>query len=367
MEILQIIIRIILSLLALTAPSQKVEAVPAHVHQYTQEVSRIEPTCAADGQIIYRCSCGDEIYESLPKTERHRWTSSVIVGPTVVNDGIKRTSCTVCGITYDTALPRVKTKIDVDSKTPCDLFGHLPEDEQKLVNNIFKTYSDELKKPEDERNSLLLIDAPANFDYDRLWRVRFAIQYAYGLDSVASDGLYFIDGPFDGKWYVHGAFVNGLDVAKDGSIVIERALFSNLLDEKLKNEEKCRQILSSFVDGTDIEIVEQIFKYSDTHFKYNAGISCVQDMFAHGAGSCNAKSEFIRMCCTMCGIPCDVVVGLCGQSLHAWNRIVLDGKSTFWDAIKPSVRNIKYSPYHPKCLNTREYKDVCRSMPDLVF
>ncbi len=115
-------------------------AVPVQVHTHVYTARRTEPTCVADGQILYTCTCGDsyatpiaKLGHTAPATHRvdptctlpgytytyctrcrahlsdtvstpalgHIYTATV-VPPTTTEEGYTRYTCKRCGSSYDT-------------------------------------------------------------------------------------------------------------------------------------------------------------------------------------------------------------------------------------------------------------------------
>ena len=114
-------------------------AVPVHVHTHVYTAQRTEPTCVADGQILYTCTCGDsyatpiaKLGHTAPATHRvqptctlpgytydyctrcrahlsdtvstpalgHDYTA-VVIPPTTTEGGYTRYTCRRCGSSYD--------------------------------------------------------------------------------------------------------------------------------------------------------------------------------------------------------------------------------------------------------------------------
>lgn len=65
-------------------------------HNYV-ETNRTEPTCTAEGKIVYKCEdCGDIYEETLPKLP-HVETTVTTKQPTCAEEGEKQIKCSVCG------------------------------------------------------------------------------------------------------------------------------------------------------------------------------------------------------------------------------------------------------------------------------
>lgn len=81
------------------------ETATPHTHFYTVEVTK-EATCAEDGEIVYKCTCGDVHVESIAASG-HSYDEGVVVkNPSYEEDGAKVFTCSVCGGFYTEAIPK---------------------------------------------------------------------------------------------------------------------------------------------------------------------------------------------------------------------------------------------------------------------
>lgn len=71
-------------------------AVPVQVHTHVYTARRTEPTCVADGQILYTCTCGDSYATPIAKLG-HTAPVTHRVEPTCTLPGYTYTYCTRCG------------------------------------------------------------------------------------------------------------------------------------------------------------------------------------------------------------------------------------------------------------------------------
>ena len=69
-----------------------------HTHRW-REVSRTESTCARQGRVVYRCSCGQTRTEALPTRGHAYGPWEVTVPPTCEQEGIRTHVCADCGRT----------------------------------------------------------------------------------------------------------------------------------------------------------------------------------------------------------------------------------------------------------------------------
>ena len=74
-----------------------------HQHSYT-ETGRQEPTCTADGYVVYTCSCGESYQEVLPALG-HDYQQTGHVDPTETTDGYTEYTCSRCQASYRDVIP----------------------------------------------------------------------------------------------------------------------------------------------------------------------------------------------------------------------------------------------------------------------
>lgn len=72
-------------------------AVPVQVHTHIYTAQRTEPTCVADGQILYTCTCGDSYATPIAKLG-HTAPAAHRVDPTCTLPGYTYTYCTRCNV-----------------------------------------------------------------------------------------------------------------------------------------------------------------------------------------------------------------------------------------------------------------------------
>ena len=73
-------------------------------HSYKEEVTT-EPTCVSEGVKTYTCTvCGDSYEEAIPVTDAHTY-EAVTTDATCTLDGHVTYTCTTCGDTYEEILP----------------------------------------------------------------------------------------------------------------------------------------------------------------------------------------------------------------------------------------------------------------------
>lgn len=69
---------------------------PAHTHSYTSTVTKAS-TCASEGVMTHRCSCGDSYTETIGKTAHSFGSYTYNNDATYESDGTETAVCSVCG------------------------------------------------------------------------------------------------------------------------------------------------------------------------------------------------------------------------------------------------------------------------------
>ena len=354
------------------------ETLAATGHNYTLKTSQ-PPICDNAGYKIFRCSrCGDEYTETLPALGNHHFVyDSTIKEPTASEPGIMKLKCTRCGKETTDSIPVVTKKINLDEKHPYDVFASMPEPARQVIYDILAAYerNKDLYSPEDHTNDLIYAPIPdGDWDYDFVSSTKTALFLAYGISYDDWDLTYAVSVPkpvnHPKPYILRSNTVIPVSAIPDNGIVY--MYYEGLVkwtEIYHDNQAQVRAILEQMNDGTDLDIVQQIFAYCDEHFTYDASVATLSDLLKLKRGSCNAMSSFVRMACAMCGIKVDQIIGFNDDYTyyHAWNRIWLNGQWTFWDATNIRKRNLKtMSGVHPKALN-RLFPSIeeAASMPDI--
>lgn len=314
-----------------------------HQHHF-ETVYQIEATCSKFGSIFYRCSCGEQRREIIPPTGQHKYVSTVIKQATYKEAGQRKYTCSICKKYYIEAIPRIIRKIDVSTKQSCYLFDHLSVDEQQLISDILAEY-DKIRQSNSADEFIFAKVRIISQNIREQWylqqRIAYTLTYAYGTDA-------------EYRLYPTVIQVDNINDDWIATLRISVEELAKIIEIGQINKQRCIDIVETLQDGTDLEIVKQIFNYHDTHFKYFADYGSLNLLLVNKKGSCNASAQFIRTCCTLCGIKCDIIVGYhSNDKYHAWNRIWIDGRWTYWDATSKKYRNLSKSPFTPKRINYR--------------
>ena len=70
-----------------------------HIHDFSTEVDRVDPTCEMSGYLIMKCECG--LTNRTDYEPKHQFEDTVIREATCTVNGKTRRRCTVCGYSYD--------------------------------------------------------------------------------------------------------------------------------------------------------------------------------------------------------------------------------------------------------------------------
>lgn len=94
-----------------------------HVHNYSVEKERVEPTCGEDGYVVKKCDgCDSEVKEILSATGNHTWGGWVITKEaTATTDGLMTRTCKVCGKdetqSFSAETKTINFKVTLDANT----------------------------------------------------------------------------------------------------------------------------------------------------------------------------------------------------------------------------------------------------------
>lgn len=94
-----------------------------HVHNYSVEKERVEPTCGKDGYVVKKCDgCDSEVKEILSATGNHTWDDGeILVEATATTEGTKLYTCKVCGATkkesYGANVKEIVFQVTVNGST----------------------------------------------------------------------------------------------------------------------------------------------------------------------------------------------------------------------------------------------------------
>ena len=85
-------------------------ATEEHEHKYVGTVT-LEPTCTAEGEMTYQCSCGDiERTEPIPMIAHSYGEGVVTTAPTLNAEGVKTFTCSACGNEKTEVIPQLTAK-----------------------------------------------------------------------------------------------------------------------------------------------------------------------------------------------------------------------------------------------------------------
>lgn len=342
---------------------QASETIPATGHSY-EMTADVRPNCGRIGYQTFKCKVCDNEYKQTFAIvgEHHFMDAGIIKEATATEPGLRKLKCSVCGKEITDSIPAVSKKINLDEKHPYDVFTSMPEPSRQVIYDMLAAYerNKDLYFPEDHTNDLIYAPIPdGDWDYDFVSSTKTAIFLAYGISYDDWGLTYAVSVPKPvnhPKSYIlrSNTIIPISEIPDNGIVYMYYEGLVKWTETYHDNQAQVRAILEQMNDGTDLDIVQQIFAYCDEHFTYDASVATLSDLLKLKRGSCNAMSSFVRMACAMCGIKVDQIIGFNDDYTyyHAWNRIWLNGQWTFWDATNIRKRNLKtMSGVHPKALN----------------
>lgn len=97
------------------------------------------------------------------------------------------------------------------------------------------------------------------------------------------------------------------------------------------NKAKIDRILSTFTDGSEQHILNQIAQYLGNNMVYTDGHYDLSSAL-NGKGVCNAYALVFNAMANRAGITSNVCIGKVNDEYHAWNRVTLsDGEYRYYD------------------------------------
>lgn len=107
----------------------KIPETTVHTHYYKNEIERKDPTCCANGYLIYQCDCGKTKKEALNATGKHKSSSWIIgSGATSKEEGMRYKQCILCHMVLEReVIPKLPN-------VPLETNGNMGEDNEDQIN-----------------------------------------------------------------------------------------------------------------------------------------------------------------------------------------------------------------------------------------
>ena len=216
------------------------------------------------------------------------------------------------------------------------------DDEKTLLELI-------LNKIEENKNTDIneeIIDVPFSMDINSYYKVASYFYVYYG-QKLAVDETFDLINHYD---YNKGTMKTQLRMRyKD-----IRKFEADMEAVKLKADE----ILTSFNDGTEEELLFQISEYLRNNIVYTEDYYDLQHALINGTSVCNGYALAFNLLTNRAGIKSDICIGkVPGSGYHAWNRVTLsDGSQYFYDITFLDSKNPNYKYIHSStALHTNNY------------
>jgi len=217
----------------------------------------------------------------------------------------------------------------VEIKTPTK------EDKKEDENGLDKTTQKEEKK-----EKTFVVDSSRITSYSATKKYT-----SYFIDVVASGGikLYFIEGDRDSARSSWSEMTDLLGVEslhgyQSDYITLEGLDISKLIEAANAYKNNHRVYLQTVIDAlnkldltsTDKEMINQIQKYIIDTYSYEVTNGTMYDFVSTKKGQCLHFSKLFKDMCSALGFECGYVEGKHNDgNMHAWNYVVVDGK-TYW-------------------------------------
>lgn len=135
--------------------------------------------------------------------------------------------------------------------------------------------------------------------------------------------------------------------------------------ERNGNTSRIRNIIATFNDGTEKDLVTQAAKYIADHTTYTKNHYDIDDILTNGKGVCNAYALTLMRFCQLLGIQNDLCLGYAAGEWHAWNKVTYsDGTVEYFDVTffdsgnrnRYEYFNMSSSPHKIDTINNYYYK-----------
>ncbi len=215
------------------------------------------------------------------------------------------------------------------------------EDEKALLELVLSKIAE--NKDTDKKEEI--IDVPFDMDVYSYYKVASYFYVYYGQKRA-------VDETFD--------LMSSYDVNSQKRTMQLRMRYDDIRDFERDMESvraKTDEILMSFNDGTEVEILKQIAEYLKDTIVYTDNYYDVHSAVLEGKSVCNGYALAFNMLANRAGIKTDMCIGEIPAGYHAWNRVTMsDGSQYFYDITFFDGRTANYKYVHSATpLHTTDY------------
>lgn len=162
----------------------KEEKIPKIEETHTCSLKKSETvaaTCTADGYSVYSCSCGKtEKRDPVSKLGHNESAWKVEIEATTTTNGLKRKSCTRCGVTLDEEIiPMVQNTEDPDAKYNVPATA----DNAKLVEERILYYLNQYRLQDGVQEATALLNGKT-YKYAKMRAEQLVDNFAHDMDDI---------------------------------------------------------------------------------------------------------------------------------------------------------------------------------------
>lgn len=365
------------------------ETQPIHVHKYEENI--ITSTCIKKGYTAYVCECGDTYNDNYQDLIEHTYNEKEVIAPTEHENGYTIFVCSMCNDEYkDNYVDKLPYYTPVNETVYLTGTNFLnvrtgPGTEyQKIGELSFTSSANRIGIGDNgwsqisyngnvayvssnylttiKREYITLSNTKITpYDYHWLTAEDIAI-----INQVTDYATKYMNGEVSESYYMHSlgqtehspnssrvsayfmldfaswncgrelyslGVINRSGEPPENIITIRASNYANLLQQRAAMDVEIDRVLSTFVVGTEEELLQQIADYLKDNISYEENCSDGAEAIFTGRGNCNAFAQlFMRMAMRL-GINCDWCCGVAdGGGDHAWNRVTFsDGRVRYYD------------------------------------
>ena len=281
-------------------------------HQY--KVTTMNPTCTEDGYTLYQCTrCAETRTMSTQPKIGHSYSAwRTVQEATTTKQGIMARTCAACDDEELMYLP-TKVAVNLENRVSTAMFDDLNDEERALIDLIITTVRD-YEGEVNPDGPWYTITMDHGITFPGYYRVCAQLCFYYGTYYEIWDYMNFYFGTCK-------------------ALYIDMAVFKELEANRQTMMNDIDNVLSTFADGTEEELVMQTCYYISELLDYDAYQEAAAKAFATKYGSCNSYSVLMKLMLHRLGIDSDFCTGFTSSGgYHAWIRVnYAEGNAKYYD------------------------------------
>lgn len=312
--------------------------------EINQEDLLDNPNDSSEGETAASISKENDQQTSLEKEEGADEVLNEIVDSESSNPANQSSQITDTHQTDTSIELQVKQKANPSDYSELISYTGFSDIEIKLINNILKIYNAH-KNDNEEYYSEDIDYVPS---YQNYQNVMSFFHIYYGMSTEIYDVVF--------DFQIHGNEYTTIRLYMNNMRKFEK--------ERDDNTKHIQNIIATFDNGTEKELVTQAAKYIADRTTYTKNYYNISDILNGGQGVCNAYALTLTRFCQMLGIKNDLCFGYALGGFHVWNKVTYsDGTVEYFDITffdsgnqnKYKYFNMKSSPHTIDTINLYYY------------